>query len=141
MSPELFKALQAWTQGVEDLLDHQGDSMVPEQIEQIERIARDCGLSLFPTDVLRIALQTNTAQNPIHAVKDEVIGALYRRIENLELDKAGLTMCRLALEKLTRYIKVARAGDSPLIHKHVIEWIDESIVQAETALAATEPKQ
>ena len=48
-----------------------------------------------------------------------------------------LALCRDALEKLTRYVKVARAGDSPLIHKHVVEWIDESIMESEQALDQT----
>lgn len=49
-----------------------------------QQIAKDCWLSKYASDVLSLALKTDTAQHPIYAIKDEIIQSLYRRIEKLE---------------------------------------------------------
>ena len=51
--------------------------------KSIEQIAADCGLSGFTVEILKVAMAEITNE-PLYAMKDEVIRALYRRIEKLE---------------------------------------------------------
>lgn len=68
-----------------------------------EQMAKDCGMLHNEERIFhRVMKQTRGSIEPYPAVLEDIIGALYRRIECLEKDKAGLLdFVRLTSERLS----------------------------------------